>query len=85
MVDKMTYEELELYVDKLVSGLSEQIKYSQKLERKILKLENKLSLANEDADRLAPELELEQNPGYKCSALILHYKRGEYMDTGFVG
>ena len=71
MVDKMTYEELELY--------------AKALERKILKLENKLSLANEDADRLAAELELEQNFGYKCEAIILHYKRGEYMDTGFVG
>ena len=71
MVDKMTYEELELY--------------AKALERKILKLENKLSLANEDADRLATELELEQNPGCKCRALVLHYKRGEYMDVGFVG
>jgi hypothetical protein len=81
----MTFEELLVYTDKLALGLQEQIRYSQGLERKILKLENKLSLANEDADRLAAELELEQNLEYKCKALVLHYKRSEYMDMGFIG
>ena len=78
-------KKLEGYDERLASGLQEQVRYSQVLTRLVEKLETQLSLANEDADRLSAELELEQNLGYKCEALILHYKRGEYMDTGFVG
>ena len=37
--------------------------------------ESQLKAANEDAERLAEELELEQNPGYSCEALRLHNAR----------
>ena len=72
--------QLEAYATRLASGLQEQIKYSQELTRLVEKLETQLTFANEDANRLATELELEQNPGYKSRALTLHYKRDEYVD-----
>jgi len=78
-------KKLEGYDERLAYGLQEQVRYSQVLTHLVEKLETQLLLANEDADRLATELELEQNPGCKCRALVLHYKRGEYMDSGFAG
>jgi hypothetical protein len=68
---------LEVYDEKLASGLQEQIRYSQVLTRKVENLEIQLLLATEDANRLATELELEQNFGCQCIALRLHYERIE--------
>lgn len=42
------------------------------LQKEIDRLRAELQAANEDADRLAAELELEQNPGYTSAALRLH-------------
>jgi hypothetical protein len=69
--------EFESYGTRLASGLQEQVRYSQVLTRLVEKLELELLLATEDANRLAAELELEQNKGYQCLALRLHYERIE--------
>jgi glycerol-3-phosphate O-acyltransferase len=45
------------------------------LRSAIDELESQLKAANEDAERLAEELELEQNAGYSCEALRLHRAR----------
>lgn len=40
--------------------------------REIERLRKKLTVANQDADRLAEQLEREQNPGYRCWELKEH-------------
>ena len=71
----MNKEELELYLNKFAASLLEQIKYSQELTRENEKLKTELYLADEDADRLATELELAQDTHCKCIPLSLHYIR----------